>query len=120
MCLSSLSTLHLGPGLKRSITEPSARASIRALRALIDLLASKPSSSIVESGFSGGNCHLPLSRSQSLLLAALVTEFVPHSTWWSTHEEPDSWVLYGELGADSGPNVIVCITAMSDRDALPS
>ena len=92
---------------------------IRGLRALIDRLQNSGFSSIHEPGSSEGNCRLPLSHSQSLLLADLVTTFVPHSTWWSIREEKDGWVMCGEVGEGSGPRVTVFISATSDKDALP-
>jgi len=62
--------------------------------------------------------RLPLSLSQSRLLGALVTTLVPHSTWWFQEEEPDLWVMCGEVGEDSGPRVTVFISATSDRDVM--
>ena len=93
---------------------------IRGLRALTDQIVSKRYSSGAVLKSSPGHCRLPLSPSQSLLLADLVTTLVPRSTWWSTLEEKDSWVLCGEIGEGSGPRVTVFITATSDRDALPT
>lgn len=92
--------------------------SIRELRAHIDRLlhssvyGTSGSESYVE------NCLLPLSPSQSRLLADLVTVFVGRSTWWSTQEEKESWVMFGVLGEASGPQVTLCITATSDRDVI--
>ena len=100
------------------MSELSVRVCVRALRALTDRLLSRPSSSSVVGKSFSGSCLLPLSRSQSLLLADLVTTFVPLSTWWSIKEENDSWVLCGEAGEGSGPRVIVFITAISDEDVL--
>jgi len=71
---------------------------------------------VVDSEFSEGSCLLPLNPSQSRLLADLATTFVPRSTWWSKTEGSDSWVLFGEVGEDSGPQVTVCISATSDRE----
>jgi len=88
---------------------------IRELQAHIEAFESNGSSSIDDSRSSPENCHLPLSLSQSRLLAALVTTFVPRSTWWSMREERDSWVLCGRAGEVSGPQVTVFITATSDR-----
>ncbi len=95
------------------------RASIHGLQALLDRIASSGSSLNVVSESYAANCHLPLSPSQSHLLADLVTTLVPHSTWWLTREEPESWVLFGEVGEDSGPRVTVFISATSDRDVFP-
>ncbi len=118
MCPSAPSTLSSVPGRRRSMSDPSVRASIHGLRALLDRVASSGSSLNVVSESYAANCQLPLSRSQSRLLADLVTTLVPHSTWWLTMEEPDSWLLCGEVGEDSGPRVTVCISATSDRDVL--
>ncbi len=91
---------------------------IRELRALIDRLESRRSSSGDIKGSYEASCLLPLRGFQSHLLADLVTTFVPRSTWWSTIEESDLWALFGEIGEDSGPQVIVFISATSDRDVL--
>jgi len=115
MCpLSTPSTPLSVPGRKRSISDPSVRACIQELRAHLDLLESNGGSLHVASESYAANCRLPLSLSQSRLLAALVTTFVPRSTWWSTREVKDSWALFGEIGEDSGPRVTVFITATSD------
>ncbi len=116
VCPSTPSTLVSARGRRLSTSAPSARDCARELRALFDQIANRPSSSIVDSEYSEGNCLLPLSRSQSHLLAYLVTMFVPRSTWWSKIEGSDSWVLFGKVGEDSGPQVTVCISATSDRD----
>jgi len=119
MCPSPASTRHSVPGLKRSMSDPNVQGSIRTLLAHIEALENSESSGIVVNGSLPVNCLLPLNPSQSRLLAALVTIFVPHSTWWSTRERNESWVLFGELGEASGPQVTVCITATSDRDVVP-
>jgi len=116
---SPVSTPCSAPGLRLSISDPNVKDCIRELRALIDQLESSKSSLIVGNESYEANCLLPLSRSQSHLLAALVTTFVPRSTWWSMKEGSDLWVLCGKVGADSGPQVTVFITATSDRDVLP-
>ncbi len=118
MCPSPHSTPSLGRGLRRFISELSVQACIRGLRALTDRIVNNRYSSISELGSSEGNCQLPLSRSQSLLLAEVVTTCVPHLTWWSTLEESDLWVLCGEAGEGSGPRVTVFISAISDKDVL--
>ena len=120
MWVSPLSTPNSAPGRRLSIWAPSVRASIHGLRALLDRIESKQSFSGVDSGSLPGNCQLPLSRSQSHLLADLVTTLVGRLTWWSTREENDSWVLFGDLGGDSGPQVTVFISATSDKDVLSS
>jgi len=118
MCLSPHSTHLSVPGRRLSISAQSVRDSILGLQALFDRIVSKGFSSKGASGSYVANCLLPLSPSQSLLLADLVTTLVPHSTWWSTVEESDSWVLCGEVGEDSGPIVTVFISATSDREVL--
>jgi len=118
MCPSPHSTPFFVPGHRRSTSDPSVRASIQGLRALLDRIANNGYSLNVVSESYAANCRLPLSRSQSLLLADLVTTLVPRSTWWLTLEEPDLWALCGEIGEDSGPRVTVFITATSDRDVL--
>ncbi len=100
------------------MSEASVRDCARELRALTDQIASNPSSFAVGSRFSEANCLLPLSPSQSRLLADLVTMFVPRSTWWSKIEGSDLWALFGKVGEDSGPQVTVFISATSDRDVL--
>jgi len=100
------------------MSDPSVRDSIRGLRAHLDRIANNGSSLNAVSESFAANCLLPLSRSQSRLLADLVTTLVPRSTWWLTLEESDLWVLCGEIGEDSGPRVTVCISATSDRDVL--
>jgi len=119
VCPSRLSTPSSGPGLRLFTSDPRVKGLLRALRALTDRLESKGYSSIVERGYLEASCPLPLSRSQSRLLAHLVTTFVPRSTWWSKTEEQDLWVLCGEVGEDSGPRVTVFISATSDRDVFP-
>jgi len=116
VCPSPPSTLSFAPGLRLSISDPNAQDFLRELRALTDRFVSKGSSSIVEPVSSEANCLLPLNLSQSQLLAALVTTFVPRSTWWSKIEGSESWVLFGRNGEDSGPQVTVFISATSDRD----
>jgi len=101
------------------MSDPNVRDSIRTLLAHIEAFGSNGSSGIDASEFLPANCLLPLSRSQSHLLAALVTTFVPHSTWWSTRERSESWALCGKVGEASGPQLTVFITATSDRDVLP-
>jgi len=101
------------------MSDPSVRDYIQRLQALTGRLRSRESSSIVANGSYGANCILPLSLSQSHLLADLVTTFVPRSTWWSTLEGSDSWVLCGEVGEASGPRVTAFITATSDKDVFP-
>jgi len=113
------STLSSARGRRLSMSDLSVRVCIRGLRALLDRLESRGSSSGVVSRSSEENCLLPLSRSQSQLLADLVTTLVQHSTWWSTEEEKDSWAMCGEVGGASGPHVTVFISAMSDRDVGP-
>ncbi len=118
MCPSQASIPSFVPGHRRSTSDPSVRASIQELQVLLDRIANSGSSLNVVSESYAASCHLPLSRSQSLLLADLVTTLVPRSTWWLTLEEPDLWAVYGEIGEDSGPRVTVFITATSDRDVL--
>ncbi len=117
MCPSPPSTLSSAPGRRLSTSDPNARDCARELRALFDQIANRPSSGTGDNESYAANCLLPLSRSQSHLLAHLVTTFVPLSTWWSKLEGSDSWVLFGKVGEVSGPQVTVCISATSDRDA---
>ncbi len=91
---------------------------IRELRALTDRIVTNRYSSKGAAGCYVENCLLPLNPFQSQLLADLATTFVPRSTWWSTLEGSDSWVLCGRVGAGSGPRVTVFISATSDRDVL--
>jgi len=118
MCPSTHSIRSSVLGRKRSISEPVVQECSRELLARIDHLASNKSYSIAGNESFAASCRLPLSASQSRLLADLVTILVPHSTWWSTQERKDEWVLLGMLGEDSGPQVTVCITATSDRDVM--
>lgn len=118
MCPSRPSTLSSAPGHRLSTSDPNVRDCLRGLLARIEALGSSRSSLIVAHGSSGESCLLPLSRSQSRLLADLVTTFVPRSTWWLTQEESESWVLCGSLGEDSGPQLTVFISATSDRDVV--
>jgi len=101
------------------MSDPSVQDMLRELRALSDLLVSRRSSLFGGSGFFEANCLLPLSPSQSLLLADLATVLVERSTWWSRLEGSDMWALCGRVGEDSGPQVTVFISATSDRDVLP-
>ena len=101
------------------MSDPSVQDSVRELLAHIEALQSSGSSGLGGSKYCEASCLLPLSPSQSQLLADLVTMFVPRSTWFSTRERSESWVLFGKLGEDSGPQLTVCITATSDRDVLP-
>ena len=119
MCPSPPYTPLSVHGRRRSTSDRSAQDSIRELRALTDRLLTNRSSLLDGNGSFEASCHLPLSGSQSHLLADLVTIFVPHSTWWLTREEKDWWALYGVRGEASGPRVTVCISATSDRDVLP-
>jgi len=98
------------------MSDRSVRDLLQELQAHIDRFESKESCGIVGNGSYGVNCLLPLSGSQSRLLAALATTFVQHSTWWSTLERPDMWALCGRAGEASGPQVTVFITATSDKD----
>ncbi len=118
MCPLAPSTLSSVRGRRRSTSDPSARASLQELQAHIARIESNRSSGVVANAFSDGSCRLPLSLSQSLLLADLVTAFAPRSTWWSKTEDSDSWLMFGVVGEDSGPQVTVCISATSDRDVL--
>lgn len=101
------------------MSDPSVRDSIRELLAHIEACGHNGSSLNVVSESYAANCLLPLSPSQSHLLADLVTVLVPRSTWWSTRERTESWALCGRVGEDSGPQVTVFILATSDRDVLP-
>ena len=116
MCPSQASTPDSVLGRRRSISDRSVQDSILGLLLHIEALRANRSSLHVGSASSRGLCRLPLSRFQSLLLGDLVTTSVPRLTWWSMLEENDSWVLYGVLGEDSGPQLTVCITATSDKD----
>jgi len=119
MCPSQACTPVSVLGRKLSMSDPNVRDCIRGLLARIDHLQSSGSSSILGLGSLEENCLLPLNPSQSRLLAALVTTFVPRSTWWSMTEESESWALCGALGEDSGPQLTVFISATSDRDVIP-
>ena len=118
MCPSPAFILSSAPGRKLFISDPNVQDSIRELRALLDRIESNASYSKGELEYLEASCLLPLNRSQSHLLADLVTTLVPRSTWWSKVEGPDWWVLYGKVGEDSGSQVTVCISATSDRDVL--
>ena len=118
MCPSTPSTPASVHGPRLFTSDRSVQDLLLELRAHIDLLESKAGSISEGSASFGANCLLPLSPSQSHLLADLVTIFVPRSTWWSTLERQDSWVLCGKVGEDFGPQVTVFITATSDRDVM--
>lgn len=119
MCLPfPPSTLSSPPGLRLFISDPSVQDSIRELRALLDQIESNASSSFGELEYLEASCLLPLNRSQSHLLADLVTTLVVRSTWWSKIEGSDWWALCGKVGEDSGPQVTVFISATSDRDVF--
>lgn len=120
MCPSPAYIRSSGPGRRRSMSGQSARDTLRELRALFDRLLSSASSGNGDRQSSGVSCLLPLSRSQSLLLADLATTTAQRSTWWSLHADSDTWLMCGVAGEDSGPRVIVSITAISDRDVIPS
>ncbi len=92
---------------------------VRELLPRLEAFGASNSSGIYGNASSGGNCLLPLSRSQSLALAALVTTLAEHSTWWSSEESPESWGMCGVVGEDSGPRLTVFISATSDRDVSP-
>jgi hypothetical protein len=119
MCPSQTYTPSSVLGRSRFIGAPSVQASIQELRALIEVLQSNASCITDVIGSSAESCHLPLNLSQSRFLAALVTTTAPRSTWWSTAQADDWWLMYGVLGEDFGPRVTVCITATSDRDVFP-
>ena len=94
--------------------------SLRGLRAHIEVLLSKRSSTIVDSGSSQVASHLPLNRFQSRLLADLVMSGVQRSTWWSQTQQVDgSWAMFGGDGEGSGPRVMWFISATSDNDYTP-
>jgi len=118
MCPSPASTRSFDPGLRLSTSDRRVQDCIRELQALSDRIVSSPSSSNGVVGSFAANCLLPLSPSQSRLLAEVVTTLVPPSTWWWTQEESDWWALCGVIGEDSGPQVTVFISATSDRDVL--
>jgi len=101
------------------MSEPVVLDSIRGLRALLDRIVSRRSSFVADSAFSQANCLLPLSPSQSLLLADLVTALGQRSTWLSIQEASEWWLACGVLGEDSGPRVTVFISVTSDRDVDP-
>jgi len=115
MCPLPHSIPSSGPGRKLSTTDRVVRDFILELQAHTEAFGTNGSSLIVDSESLEGSCRLPLSLSQSRLLASLVTTFVPHSTWWSMKEDKDSWALCGRVGEVSGPQVTVFITATSDR-----
>ena len=101
------------------MSEPVVLDSVRGLRALLDRIASRQSSSVVGNVSFQANCRLPLSPSQSLLLADLVTALGQHSTWLSIEEMSEYWLACGVAGEDSGPRVTVFISVTSDRDVDP-
>lgn len=118
MCPSPPFTPSSVRGLRLSTSDPRAQDITRVLRALIEAIESKPSSLIDANASFGESCHLPLSHSQSHLLAGLATTFVPRSTWWSMLEASDMWALFGEAGEASGPQVTMFILATSDKDVM--
>ena len=118
MCPSAPFTLSSVPGRRLFISDLNVQDSIRGLRALLEAIESNASFSKGELEYLEASCLLPLNRSQSQLLADLVTKLAPRSTWWSKIEGPDWWAMCGVLGEDSGSQVTVFISATSDRDVL--
>jgi len=110
------STLISPPGRERSMTERFAQACARALRRATETLESRLSCTSGVRTFSPGASHPPLSPTQWRLLAGAVTTLEGLSTWQLTWREGRSyWRAFGALGADSGPQVIVCISVISDE-----
>lgn len=114
MCPSKASTPSSALGRRRSIADLNVRDTILELRALFDRIVSNRFCLRDVNGSSAVSYLIPLNRSQSLLLADLVTITGQRLTWLSIAEEPGTWVLCGRAGEASGPRLTVFISATSD------
>lgn len=114
------STLLSLPGPRPSMTERFAQVCVHALRLATETLESRLSCTHGARRFSPGASHPPLSPTQWRLLAGAVTTGERLSTWSLTWREGRNyWRAFGAGGEDSGPQVTVFISVMSDSPTHP-